>query len=91
MEQISIRLTTTEREEAVASLTDHLERLQSEFDLLGVRLYRHGSVVTDLRVILESDRHTSLPSEPALRLTAGLGAMGIVHHTAWYLAESWRR
>lgn len=91
MEQISLRLTATGRDEAVASLAAHLEGLRGEFNLVGIRLYRHATVGTDLCVILESDQHEPLPSEPALRLAAGLRSMGIVHHSSWYLAKSWRR
>ena len=91
MEQITLRLTATGREEAVAALAGHLEGLRGEFELLGIRLYRHAAVETDLSVILECDYHGPLPSEPALRLAAGLRSLGIVHHSSWYLTESWRR
>lgn len=91
MEQVSLRLTATGRDEAEASLAAHLEGLRGEVDHVGIRLYRHATVGTDLCVILERDHHGPLPSGPALRLAAGLRSLGIVHHSNWYLAESWRR
>jgi len=90
LEEIRIRTTGPVRDSVLRGLVGATLPPVGPAGLVGLRIYGHAQIPTDLCVHLfwRLPALSAAGSEPGQQLVAGLQAVGMVRHSIWKLEES---
>jgi hypothetical protein len=79
LEIIRVRLAENRTDELLSRIKEVADPLET----VGIKVYRHGSIDTDLEIHLHHPTVITQPSESGLLVASLLSEMGLINHSTW--------